>query len=358
MGCHDIGEALIPFHERVLLNTFRLLVDFVANMNVNVSIAEKVTPFNNTDIDFVYAVQDWFGIFSTITGTILNCALLTVYFKATYLQTAFNTYVVNLSIAEILSGMFALVRHITTKFSVTWPLGEGFCGFVLYWIIIVRPEVRWGHVLIAFNRLWAVTFPIHYKQTHNSRRAKLIVLASWIFQHLVQLPIFILARISSDPKAKYCTLNTGIQPQLALFSQIIGYYASETVMLLTTCVVILKLAKRKRVGIKAARPIKVVNINRDMNGTGENALTPAIKKRNTENRILIYVLLGTVLCWTPNNVYYLLRNLGVQLKGTSFSVVQFVMLHSYSSLYPILYYIASYDFRRATNDVFCNYRNH
>lgn len=312
------------------------------------SIPDTINP------NLLYAVQDGFGIFFTATGIILNLGLVSIYFKDNHLQTAFNVYVVNLSIAEIVCGFFILLRLIVWKCTDNWPLGDTFCSFTLYWIHIVGPNIRWGHVLIAANRFWAVTFPMHYKQNHSLRSTRLIIIISWVLQQMVHLPLFVLARIWLNPKDRHCTLNVAAYPQLSLFSQIIGYFVSESLMLIMTSIVLIKLAQLRKHRAKIVADAEPTMTHREIANLKDAKVKLLTKKHTLENQILVYLLLGILCCWTPSNFYFLIRNLGYQFTGQTFYAVQSVMLYAYSSIYPILYFVASSDFRRAVKTLFCS----
>lgn len=325
------------------------------NTSIDLQSIPKVTALDKT--------VNAFAILSCVLSVWLNFVILFVYMKNRSLRTPFNAYIANISFAEILCGILATPGNIIRSFYGYWPFNDSYCSFTLYWIYITSPEVRWAHALIAINRVWAVTFPLHYRQKHTTGVAKVLILLSWVFQHVVHLPVFIRGRMQLDPNDKVCLLNIAFQYELGLTAEIVGFLGSEVVMLLATLFMIFKLKKVKAQKLKISaqqqhlpdshlpnvllnNPALIVAMHHNSHET-----TTRVHSHTVEDRILIYLIVVTLFCWTPSNVYWILVQ-GAGYCNNIFMSMQLAALYAASWLHPILFYVTLPSFRRAIYNIF------
>ncbi|OWA54662.1 hypothetical protein BV898_19061 [Hypsibius exemplaris] len=72
----------------------------------------------------------------------------------------------------------------------------------------------------------------------------------------------------------------------------------------------------------------------------------------SHDRVLVYIVCGVVVCWTPNLIYYLLVN-SINYRNATFHTVQTIMVFTYGWVNPVLCYMAMRQLREAVNDFLC-----
>lgn len=69
------------------------------------------------------------------------------------------------------------------------------------------------------------------------------------------------------------------------------------------------------------------------------------------NRVLAYLVIGVVICWTPNHVYWILVA-NFHYWNDTFLAVQVFAVYTYSWINPIICYLVLLPFRVAINNLF------
>lgn len=186
--------------------------------------------------------------FSCVASVILNGLIVIVYFKDSSLRNSFNAYVANLSCAEVLLSVTGMPANFLRGLYGHWPLDFSSCTFFLYCNNIFGSGIRYGHVLITFNRLWAVTFPVHYRKYNRMPVTHGIIVATWVYLNVLHLPVVIPGRIWPKPNDTQCMVNTEFQKNAALTQEVLGFTLTEILMIVGSAFILYKLQTRKRVG--------------------------------------------------------------------------------------------------------------
>ena len=103
-----------------------------------------------------------------------NAVVLSAFIKHHNLRTPFNTYLINLILADIAQSLFDLPFMVVSLFYAPWPLGQIGCNFSLYAKYAFSAAVRNTHSLISLNRLWAICLPISYKNYHTKVKSRIL----------------------------------------------------------------------------------------------------------------------------------------------------------------------------------------
>ncbi|OWA54610.1 hypothetical protein BV898_19009 [Hypsibius exemplaris] len=97
-----------------------------------------------------------------------------------------------------------------------------------------------------------------------------------------------------------------------------------------------------------------------LNTVDENVTVPAVrqhssrgrkqKKLRSHDRVLAYFVVGVVVCWTPNHLYYLLVDI-INYGNATFLAIQFFVQFTHSWINPILCFMATRQLREAVSDL-------
>ena len=91
-----------------------------------------------------------------------------------------------------------------------------------------------AHALITVNRLWAVLYPVHYRENHTRRVAIILCTVMWVYVTAFKLAVLIPdALYYRRPEATFqCALNRLQQMPLITAHQIIVYDVPTLLMIL------------------------------------------------------------------------------------------------------------------------------
>ncbi|XP_055347686.1 muscarinic acetylcholine receptor M3-like [Paramacrobiotus metropolitanus] len=172
------------------------------------------------------------------------------------LRTPFNIYLINLLLANILQVFLQNPLAILESIYSRWWMGRTACNLYIYAYYVLAGVIMLSHLLIAINRVWAVTFPVHYRHHHSKSVAISICVASWIWNHILLLPGIISdALFYRRPIEKVgCELNKAAQPVWSMTVHWVVYVAPTLLILLSFPYVTIKRARRRRgvVGVRVA----------------------------------------------------------------------------------------------------------
>ncbi|XP_055356341.1 cysteinyl leukotriene receptor 1-like [Paramacrobiotus metropolitanus] len=122
--------------------------------------------------------------------------------------TSFTIYLIVIATGNIVIMVVMRPIGVMNSFTGIWPGGRPLCAAYTYAQFVVSMIPVLLHVLIAVNRLWAVTYPVHYRVRHNKKVALLLCLGVMVYVHMVHFPIFLLEFYYFGPAGK----QTGCQP--------------------------------------------------------------------------------------------------------------------------------------------------
>ncbi|XP_055354053.1 5-hydroxytryptamine receptor 1B-like [Paramacrobiotus metropolitanus] len=158
-----------------------------------------------------WSVWGVFNVVSSVITLLLNAGVLLLLLRPAILIQPFTLYLLNLLVSNLL---WILVEHpldlLSTSYA-RWWLGDAVCTLFLYASYVLSNGVISAQVLITVNRLWAVTFPVHYRDHHTRRVAVLLIAGMWAFSHVCLLSGVLLDALRyRRPPARFgCVVNTG-----------------------------------------------------------------------------------------------------------------------------------------------------
>lgn len=167
------------------------------------------------------------------------------------LRTSFTIYIINLQCVTFfqfaMNGFFYTAKIYYQK----WVYGNAACTLYLYVHWIVSPWQSNCHVLITLNRLWAVAFPVNYRNYHNKKVAIAICTGVGIFSHAYSLPRYVFDRLYYRlPIDKYpCVMYCYVMPLMNGICSLIHFIEAidEAVILFSFLYIWYKHNQRRRI---------------------------------------------------------------------------------------------------------------
>ncbi|XP_055347764.1 melatonin receptor type 1B-like [Paramacrobiotus metropolitanus] len=316
---------------------------------------------NDTKIP-VAAQWTFVPIFATtilIAVLLTNTPVLIQLLLRPHLRTAFNIYLVNLLIANLLLVVFQNPLDILEALYSGWWMGWKVCNLYIYANYVLGGVIMLTHVLIAVNRIWAVTFPVHYRHKHTKCVALGICLVSWMWIHLLILPGIITdALYYRKPVESFgCQVNNAAQAVWAMTMHWVLYVLPTPFILASFPYVIIKQMRHKRLvhsrllptdaGGNEKRPSRTATENRNMHHADSvNAASTENKEQKRSKGMLIFALLTASIffTWTPGRVYFTIK-LYTSIDNNLAFQICYVLFACQSALDPLLFIVALKDLR-------------
>jgi 7 transmembrane receptor (rhodopsin family) len=344
----------------------------------NISIAGPTTA--------TWGILPIFSLLILIFGCISNGILLFLFKRDPFLRTPFNTYLINLLIANLSCLIVQYPLDIlVTVHSFRWFLGHGACTVYLYACGTLEGAVLNAHQLIAINRIWAVVHPISYRLHHSMRTATLLCVGMWVYVNLVMAPGLIRDSLyyRRPVETHGCLMNRAAQPVLALITSVIVFDWPWVVMLLALPIIYFTKKMRRKaanlhknvVAPSSMNPLPYATTSKQQKPS-EEVTEEAKKCQNTPDGVQIacasvmvynvksavnqvtfkpgtvksrrkshgYLLLGLLVvsvavCWTPYLIFYLLVPF-MKIDAPTFYQVATILFSCQTLLDPILFTMA------------------
>ncbi|GAV03953.1 hypothetical protein RvY_14309-1 [Ramazzottius varieornatus] len=224
----------------------------------------------------------------------------------------------------------------------------------------------------------------------------------WIIVHLLEVPVVTIGRMYSRPNdtSRSCILHVDRYRDLALASQIIGFILPEVLVIISGPIIMLKirhrhfnrvahlpaLNKNPNMGVHQSTPV----INDDVDCSNDphrlqlpcgrrnsssgvqdiaadisvlktpSVLDPELRERsslrkssraNSHDRVLAYLVIAVIICWTPNHVYFTLNRIN-GFWNAMYYAIQYCVFYANSWINPMICYFALPKFRSAINKLF------
>ncbi|OQV12484.1 hypothetical protein BV898_13285 [Hypsibius exemplaris] len=318
--------------------------------------------------DFITA----FTALTILATLIFNGLIILAYARHAELRARpFNVYIVSSAVIEVITALIFMPATLTVGHLGYWPSNGLLCSiFISYPGLVFGSVSRYTHVLIAANRLWAVTFPMSYHERHTNRLALAVVILVWLFANAVGVPVVVRGRmgIGLGDADRRCQVERALMYTYSIVGEAIGFVLPEVFILATYPIILYKLRKRRSVqcmrasGVGSASGAQSNDVRRGLrvepsnahtgtatSGTAKRTPGTVVRGSESQNRVLAYLIAAMVVCWTPNNVYFLIVDIVPGYWNSTFYAVQFFAQFAHSWLSALLCYLAMGSIRRAVN---------
>ncbi|OQV15256.1 hypothetical protein BV898_10491 [Hypsibius exemplaris] len=167
---------------------------------------------NTTEDAFGTAPFRRFRLFYFILLTFISvCAsiyLLYTLIAKKFFKIHFYVFVGHLAVLYIIFGVYIIPLYIIMfETNGVWPLGQAAC---VAWQVISNLctyEMEVMVVVIGMDRLWAIFWPIHYKQRRNHKNLAVSLLISWMYSGFTVLPTLIHDRLTNSYSLTVCDVS-------------------------------------------------------------------------------------------------------------------------------------------------------
>ncbi|XP_055353629.1 muscarinic acetylcholine receptor M2-like [Paramacrobiotus metropolitanus] len=322
------------------------------------------------------------AIITTVGG---NGFIIYAFLRFPHLRTQFNTYIFNLSIADLFVGIIVMPSFFLYNCYGYWPFGEPMCSVWVFTDWFMTFESVMVLAVISVERLWSVTWPVTYKQWHTPGQVRLVIVCTWVFVASIWMPAFFYDRFNHDNVVEDCAWDPAKNYAGGFYIGVLGYLAPFITMVVSYTIVGFKMRKRFRKTratkgapiqtegssiqprYKGISPIShvgvteksIINSTTLTAGGDEKQLgnRPA-KINHTANREKSALLtLGAIvvafsICWIPFYVYFFVTLFNWGTLPTWFLTMTYWLAYLNSAVNPVLYTALHDDFRQKLVDLF------
>uniref|UniRef100_UPI00398F1D06 cysteinyl leukotriene receptor 1-like n=1 Tax=Pristiophorus japonicus TaxID=55135 RepID=UPI00398F1D06 len=154
--------------------------------NISLSTCPPIDDFRNQVYSTVYSL-----VF--VVGLSGNAFALFVLIKTFKQRTAFNVYMLNLAVSDMLCVCTLPLRVVYYAYKGRWIFGDFLCRISSYSLYVNLYCSIYFMTAMSFTRFLAIVFPVKNLKIVNVKKAKIVCFAIWIFVTLTCSP-FLLSR--------------------------------------------------------------------------------------------------------------------------------------------------------------------
>ncbi|XP_072030568.1 galanin receptor 2b-like [Amphiura filiformis] len=308
------------------------------------------------NILFLQVVKTLIGLFG-ICGNGLVCAIIS---NVSFLHTTTNAFIFHQAAIDLLASLFLLL-HANVPDPAPLPSGAAgsiFCrvwnGHVILWILLVAST--FNLVVLTFERYIAIVFPFRYQTLFETRVNAVILVFVW----------FLAIGYKSADLARYDYQNgtcvfaeISWKAEMGIIVFMVEYLIPLLIMIFAYLNIILILKKSSNrladvshvvTAITAATTAPTSAASPNLDNTLGGELKRA--RKNTFKTLLI-VFAAFVICWTPNQVIFLMFNFGYPIDYSSaLYIITVCMASSNCCLNPVIYALKYRQFRKGLRKCF------
>ncbi|XP_055330434.1 5-hydroxytryptamine receptor 1D-like [Paramacrobiotus metropolitanus] len=276
----------------------------------------------------------------TPAGMILNGILLLILIANKTLHTSFAVYVFVILLSSFLYASLEFLLVILENYG-DFTIALCYLQQCSQWLI----SAQWvnAQLQICLNRIWALTFPISYKERHTKRVAVMITAANWAMLYMLGIPTIVLNTryFPANPSKPFvsCITDMIARGRYTLGNMIMDLTVPTIIIILSYPYLLYRQLKRskKRKAMSAENPGIRMLIKEDLHAF----------------LVLTSITVSVALFWAPISISFILLITGklrlapdtMQLISYGFALCDLVMN-------PCLICLSAKDLRMATLRVF------
>ena len=296
-------------------------------------------------------------------GVFGNTMVLWVIFSFTSMRRRMtNMFIINQTLVDLVVSLILTAAY-ASKLANTYDLSAP--GADILCRLWLSQAFLWGVFMVSTYNLVAVTIerymkvvhPIVHRNSFTKRKALIVIAAVWIWGLFFTL-------VTTIPTTKIvygaCWIfsiwpNDAWQRFVGLLTLVVQFFIPVTVMAFAYIRMILVL-RSKAISVTAG-PAPLARVQ------GEHSTATAHEKslsRMQKNllKTLMVVTAGFVLCWSWNQFFFLLMNLGYPLDWYTHPFYHFSVMMAYtnSCINPIIYLFKYQEFQKGAKQLLCDWK--
>ena len=326
------------------------------------SFAKNISPTISTTTDVIiyqtYAERQLISTLLAIISIVAffgNSLVVIAVILSKKLRTFTNAFVVNLSVADLLTAL-NLPWLVTGVLSVDgWPLPDQLCVMCAFMLVCCLGCSATTLAFIAFNRLVLITRPKStFRWLYTRRKVCIMLVFTWAFPAtFATIPLVSpIGELGFDTRYFTCSWKTS-NPYTGMYSILLStaFYPVQLFVIIVSYVqIILYLRKHTKniVPDDAPSAWSVSGNTVAENPPSETGVQTRIRKRQADvTKNLLYVVCCYLMCLTPYTV--------VMFIPTSYEAVMYVtvILFSNSCINPFIYATKHPDFKKVFKCILC-----
>ncbi|XP_033647701.1 allatostatin-A receptor-like [Asterias rubens] len=316
------------------------------------------------DIENSDLIRSIYGIIAAIgiTGNFLVCWVL---LRVPSLRSNTSDFLVHLAAVDLIVCLWTVPFHLFPHVPEHDP---GFWGELKCRLYSSKAPL-WTFALISIcslvtvnlERYIAIVYPIKYKNIYNRRNTILMIAACWVVGIISNSYFWYAFGVTSSGACGIIGWpSKGFQVLLGLYNFVSYYLAPFTFMVLTQWKVIKTLKRQARILKEKRKRANGHSVHASRTNTESRKMWQVHAAQELSKTLLLVTILYTV-CWTPNQLLFLVFNCGpndvVDFQSVYYHITV-VLSVANSCLNPIIYTIQNRPFRRGIQKVFGCYRVH
>lgn len=289
-----------------------------------------------------------------VTGNVITCIVI---IKSPSLRNATNYYLFNLAVSDLILlivGMILDFKVLWKKYP--WIWGLALCR-ILHYLYSVAYHVSVLTVLaFSFERYLAICHP--FRLNNNMKKIKrpiVFIIVLWIiglifssnqlFRRLTKTVFQFAADLIVDPeKLIDCELIYNLN---GLIHNHLDFLLFFVLPMLVIIILYVKIGNKLRDSCR----VKTLNSGKS------SSFMRQFQIRNSSIKMLRVVVAVTFICWAPNNIIFMLEQIGI-VQSLEYEIYHWVMFLSNLFFYastivnPIIYNLMSSRYREAFKEIF------
>ncbi|XP_043935200.1 melatonin receptor type 1C-like [Protopterus annectens] len=252
------------------------------------NLSENLTIFLTSVMIFITAM-DIFG------NTLVILAIL----RNKKLRNSGNIFVISLSAADLMVGVYSYPLVSIATFHKEWILGELQCkisGLVHSLSLIASV---YNIMAVAINRYCCICHSLIYEKVYSMRNTYCYVILIWFFSIILLLPIILFDVLQYDERVHFCAFIFSVNPSLTSAMGVIHFIIPVTIVIFCY----------SRIWLL------VIQVKYRVRQENKQRLKPS-EVRNFLTMFAVFVLFA--VCWCPFSIPSLIETLIPNRKATNF----------------------------------------
>ncbi|XP_038045864.1 mu-type opioid receptor-like [Patiria miniata] len=304
----------------------------------------------------------WLRIFQTIVGIvgILGNGLVCVVIgKVSSMHTRTNAFIFHQAVVDLLGSFMTLLQ---SEAPIPDPVPNNALGWVVCHIWYSRFALFLLYVISTYNllsltmeRYFAIVHPFTYQAAFAKRprlKVGVVIAACWIIGTVINSYVANAFKVQGGRCVSSAAYRSKVIGGLVAILQ---YIVPVAVMLFAYIRTSVELKSgAARVGPAPANVGQAAGASTtDGNAQPEGMMESLLRARRNTFKMLLIVFITFLVCWTPNQIIYLLFNLGWNLNVQDwYYLLSIAMVAANSCVNPAIYAFKYRQFRKGIREVF------